>query len=118
MKHLLIALTLALPAIAQADIIKCSFTEPFINVEYSMTQSTLRTVDMEGKKTVTKNVSFQILGAGSFELRNKYNNVIMRLELNNKGSDGMSDRIYPYESQWLTKGLWGGCTSNFLHASN
>ena len=118
MKHLLIAAFAFTGLAAQADIIKCSFTEPFINVEYSMTQSALRTVDMEGKKTITKSVSFQILGAGSFELRNKNGNTIMRLELNNKGSDGMSDRIYPYESQWLTKGLWGGCTSNFLHASN
>jgi uncharacterized membrane protein len=40
--------------------------------------------------------------------------VVQRLELSFRGSDGMSDRVYPYEAHWLSKDLHGGCTSNHL----
>lgn len=105
---------------ANADIIKCSFTEPFLNVTYSMTQSKLTVVEeVMGKKTVTKNVSFQIKAAGTFELFDKNNNVIMTLSLDNKGSDGMSQTVFPYTATFTDKANWanggvGGCTSNYL----
>ncbi len=96
---------------AQADIIKCSFTEPFINFEYSMTQSAMKVNDANYGEYTIKNVSFQIKGPGQFQLFDKNNNVIVNLTLDNEGSDGMSDYTYPYTAQW--DGLWGGCTSNF-----
>lgn len=106
---------------AQADIIKCSFTEPFITTEYSTTQSTL-TIRHDGtdEKKVIKNVSFQIKAAGDFELVSKDGKILQKLFLNFKGSDGMSDNIYPYDVQDYTwtgnnqHALYGGCSSNFL----
>lgn len=106
---------------AKADIIKCSFTEPFITTTYSMTQSTLTVKDDAGEKeTVVKDVSFQIKSAGVFELVSKDGKVLQKLILNNNGSDGMSENIYPYEVQdylWTgdsKQALFGGCSSNAL----
>jgi len=117
MRALLITLSFMLPALAQADIIKCHFTEPFITTTYSMAQQKLTSVDMENRTTVTRNVSFQIKGPGHFELWDRNRRVIQVIHLNFNGSDGMSDRRYPYEVHWNTRHLHGGCTSNFLHAS-
>ena len=119
------AITL-ISATSQADIIKCMFTEPFFDTTYSMAQQTLTysafTGDDKPEITKIKNVSFQIKGAGDFELVAKDGTVLQKISLNNKGSDGMSDRTYPYEVQ--DKGMdgmansgWGGCTSNFLKAT-
>ena len=38
--------------------------------------------------------------------------VVQRLELSYKGSDGMSDFVYPYSVHWISEDLYGGCTSN------
>lgn len=121
MKALVLAAALLIPGLAQADIIKCIFTEPFINTTYSMTQSTLTVYEMGVKIKTLKNVSFQIKGPGHFELWNAHKQIVQTVVLDNKGSDGMSDRNYPYSSEYNTKGghgmLYGGCTSNFLQAT-
>lgn len=113
--------------VAHADIIKCDFTEPFLDVQYSTTTNELTvSAFMGGGKdkdvvTVTKNVSFQIKSAGQFELLSKDKKVIMTLELNNKGSNGMSDTIYPFDATIMDTGeqksLQGGCESNYLRAT-
>jgi hypothetical protein len=121
MKKLVLALALVAPFFAQADIIVCHYTEPFITTTYSMTQSTL-TVENYGDqtKTVMKNISFQIVGSNQFQLWNKNKEVVQTMNLNFQGSDGMSDLTYPYDS-YFTAGpggnLGGGCTSNFLKAT-
>lgn len=106
--------------VSHADIIKCSFTEPFISSTYSTTQSTLTYIDhgdIEAKRVI-KNVSFQIKGPGAFELVDSKGTVLQKLTLNNNGSDGMSENVYPYEVQDL--GMYGanngigGCSSNYL----
>ena len=38
--------------------------------------------------------------------------VVQRLELSYKGSDGASDFVYPYSVHWVSEDLYGGCTSN------
>lgn len=117
---LLVSVIVSLSAFsAQADIIKCTFTEPFINFEYSMTQSRLTVIDPVSNypaviKTKTNNVSFQIMGPGHFELWDKNKNVLAVLFLTYNGSDGMSDNVFPYDVQFVGYGgLRGGCTSNF-----
>lgn len=124
MKNLLVAALLATSATAQADIINCSFTEPFFSLQYSTNTSELARseYDYDTDKMVTtktKNVSFQIKGPGKFELLAANKTVLMKLDLNNNGSDGMSDRTYPYDAELLTEGnsMWGGCESNFLKAT-
>lgn len=114
----LTALVCLLPVGAQADIIKCMFTEPFVNMTYSMTQSRMVLVTPEGTETVD-NVSFQILGPASFELRDANNAPLITLNLDNLGSDGMSDAVYPYSAVWASPQgtLNGGCSSNLLPAT-
>lgn len=110
---------LLIATISNADIIKCTFTEPFINTTYSTSKSELTYEGIEFKKYTVKNVSFQIKSAGVFELVSKDGKVLQTLTLNNQGSNGMSDTIYPFEvkdnSSIMTanNGI-GGCSSNQL----
>ena len=84
-------------ASSSADIINCDFTEPFFSTSYSMVQQSLTVIDIEANKKVIKGVSFQIMGAGHFELWDKDKNVLQTIFLNYNGSNGMSDMLYPYE---------------------
>jgi len=123
MAKIFITALLMISSISHADVIKCSFTEPFVGTVYSMTQSTLTYSDFEYKKHVIKNVSFQIKEAGVFELVAKDGKVLQTLTLNHKGSDGMSDYVYPYDvkdSSMLTyaNNGYGGCSSNHLKVIN
>lgn len=99
---------------AHADNFKCVFTEPFFTLEYSMVQQSLKTTSPEDS-SVAKNISFQIKGPSDFALMDAEKNVVVELKLTQNGSDGMSDRRYPYEAKW--NGLIGGCESNFLKAT-
>ena len=82
---------------------------------YSTTQSTLATrYETDGREDIIKNVSFQIMSAGHFELWGSDRQPLLRLHLSYKGSDGMSDRSYSYGVEWISKGLRGGCTSLHL----
>ncbi len=101
---------------AKADIIKCSYTEPFITTVYSTAENTLTITDAAAHQTTKlTNISFQILKRNTFELWNAAKIVVQRMELNLKGSDGMSDTLYPYDATFIPKDLRGGCTSNHLH---
>ncbi|MGZ3770544.1 MAG: hypothetical protein ACXVCP_00755 [Bdellovibrio sp.] len=116
MKNVLILAGVLLSSFAaNADVIKCVFTEPFVSTEYSMTRSTLTYHSaMENTDKVEKNVSFQIKEAGVFQLVSKDGQVLQTLTLNHQGSDGMSETVYPYEAK-SEFGI-GGCTSNQLPA--
>lgn len=122
MTFAILATGMMVSSLASADVIKCVFTEPFVNTTYSMTQSTL-TIEAAGEgKSVIQNVSFQIKGAGQFELVAKNGKVLQKLSLDNKGSDGMSDKNYPFTVQDLSQSKManngiGGCTSNSLKAT-
>ena len=76
-----------------------------------------------GKTSVEKNVSFQIKAAGTFELMSSDGKVLQTLTVTNKGSDGMSEIIFPYEVKdsglrmMANSGL-GGCVSNSLKATH
>lgn len=121
MKMFVASSILMLASVSQADVIKCTFTEPFVDTTYSMTASTLtyKSADQSQNKVV-KNVSFQIKGPGVFELVDKKGNVLQTLTLNYKGSNGMSDEhVYPYEvqdndSMMTANNGVGGCSSNYL----
>jgi uncharacterized membrane protein len=112
-KFVLLAI-LGLSVQASADVIKCSFTEPFIQTTYSTDQKTL-TIDTLGTQPqVISDVSLQTTGPQQFLLVAKDGRVIQKLALNYKGSDGMSDDVYPYDVQYSYKAgqtLYGGCES-------
>jgi uncharacterized membrane protein len=111
----LTVLVCALPTTSKADIITCIFTEPFVTTVFSMAQNTLTIHSpTEGRETVLRNVSFQIMGAAVFELWGSDRQLVQRLRLSHDGSDGMSDRKYPYAVEWGEKNLQGGCTSLHL----
>jgi len=125
MKNLVLTATLIFASLAShADIIKCNFTEPFVVSSYSMAQQSLSYYSNSGPNgeqvvNVINNVSFQIKDAGVFELVSKDGKVLQTLTLNNKGSDGMSDNIYPYDVKDNTMNTfansgYGGCQSNAL----
>lgn len=121
MKLAAIGLIITASTIASADIIKCSFTEPFIGATYSTTTNELKISEFDGNGEVTriiKNVSFQIKGAGEFELLSQKGSKIMSLKITNEASDGMSNIIFPIESKFAYRSgeLVGGCSSNFLKA--
>jgi hypothetical protein len=123
MKFTLLLSLLFSSFVAHADVIHCVFTEPFVNSTYSMTQSKLTYRDSEGKETIYQNVSFQIRAAGTFEIQDANKNVLQVLNLNNQGSDGMSDSVFPYDVQDKTSltgehGGRGGCVSNLLKATS
>ena len=60
MKQLLLALAIVSPLTASADIIKCTFTEPFVSSTYSMTQSTLTYESIDGAKKLFKKYHFKL----------------------------------------------------------
>ena len=110
-------IAMAVPTIANADIITCNFTEPFVTTIYSTSQNTLSVYyKAERRQEVLRNISFQIIQAGRFELWDTNRRPVQRLELTFKGSDGMSDKLYPYDAHWISNDLRGGCTSIHLGA--
>lgn len=106
---------MALPAVAEADVIRCTFTEPFISMTYSMTQSSIEVVTPDGNETIAS-VSFQILGPGQFALWDAAETALVTLSLDYRGSDGMSDTIFPYSALRAAESgdQHGGCWSNHL----
>ena len=116
------ALGAALPwsaAPAQGKIISCLFTEPFIGtVYYSRTRTLTVTYDVDKRREKLSNISISAAGGETFELRNTNKVTIQRLERSYAGTDGMSDRVFPYEVTWtpgrrsLPATLFGGCESD------
>src|SRR2546423_6960169 len=109
---LLVLGSLLLCDIAKADVIICSFTEPFMATAYdtSLNRMTV-TYDVEKRQTIHDRVSMRQISPGTFEFRNASGQVLQRVKRSCRGSDGMSDRKYPYEAELIIEKLHGGCTS-------
>lgn len=122
MKLLLLSLVLTASASAQAAIISCNFTEPFFSLKYDTTTYELVRTENDGNGEVvteTKSAALLFKSSTKFELISEDKKVLLKLNLNFNGSDGMSDIIYPYEAELLMEdgsSLWGGCESNYLAA--
>lgn len=102
---------------AKADIIRCVFTEPFFNLTYSMGKESMTIKSPHGKR-VYHNIGFLILKPGHFVIGD-HHRPIVDLKLNYKGSDGMSDFVYPYTAHLRSphhphRKLDGGCESLHL----
>ena len=119
MKYLLIALTLFTANAAKAEVFTCYQTEPFISEVYNVEKGTLKITEEVMKETKTlRNLKLVIKGEGRFEIRNAANKTIRVMILNNQGSDGMSDRIYPYSGTSINGTNSAGCESSELKATN
>jgi uncharacterized membrane protein len=103
-------------ALAQPPSITCYFTEPFVRTVISLHRHTLTVnFDVKKRKKVERGLSLQVTSPTGLQLKNKAGEVIQELLLSHRGSDGMSDQVYPYEVRWtprneeLPQALYGGC---------
>ena len=101
---------------ASARVITCSFTEPFVRTFYDPARKILTIVqDVERRKQVQRGVTAKNVSKAILELRNNKGEIVQRLEHSFQGSDGMSDKSYPYAVQWtprdpnMPETLNGGC---------
>lgn len=120
MKLFLLALAvLGISPSVKAESFKCHFTEPFFTVKYSTDTKKMEQInDIEKKRVVHRNVEFKIESAGVFLLIDQKGKELARLTLSGKGSDGMSENIYPYEVKYALLGGAnngiGACESTML----
>ena len=102
--------------LALAENIKCIFTEPFVTTEYQVAQNKLSLLGSAKNSKLIEGVSRQVLSPTKFQLVNQAGIILQILSLTQNGSDGMSDRVYPYEAEDFSiqngSSLFGGCFSN------
>ena len=118
MKNLFLAIStlIVFSATAKAETFNCVFTEPFFSFTYSTSKETLSLNVMDEKKSVIKKVSFQIDDKGSYLLKSATGKLLATLILDNNGSDGMSDYVFPFTALYVEgdQPLYGGCDSTLL----
>lgn len=126
MKKVLFAIFISnlVALVAHADVLRCDFSDPFFNVEYSaMTRefkTTKRLSATQAEVTTIQNVVLNTKNSLQLELVTLDNHLLMSLQLTNKGSSGLSTTLYPFEAQLkneLNETLVGGCESDSLSAS-
>lgn len=103
---------------AHADVIVCHQTEPFITETFNTDKGTAKVEDANlPSPSFEKGLKFVIRGPGQFQILTASGGVRRTLDLNFKGSDGMSDREYPFDGG---NGINGsiGCESVALKAKN
>jgi uncharacterized membrane protein len=113
---LCLGLLISMAATAQAETFTCRFTEPFFTLTYSTETQELARLDVNEKvESVKSNVQFEVVGSSKFVLKSQNGKELARLVLNNNGSDGMSDRIYPLEIKLMDESeIVGGCETSKL----
>ncbi|AGH94414.1 hypothetical protein [Pseudobdellovibrio exovorus] len=124
MTKLLLSLMFMNPVGNTADFqsLKCIFTEPFAVTTYNFQQQSLLTetpsLGRKPRQRLSSAISFQIRNTGAFSLVDADGRVLQELILNGKGSDGMSDRLYPYKvtRYWSQIQQVGGCFSDKIPA--
>jgi len=97
---------------SEARIIKCVYSEPLMAVEYNTATRALRIF----RGTATKpdqmmRMRVRLFDRSRLEVFNAKLGVEQRLTLDHRGSDGASDKVYPYSSIWNESGVdvHGGC---------
>lgn len=106
---------LVLSGAACADVIRCSFTEPFMTTSYDTSLRRMTVAyDVEKRSTTFDRISMRETKPRVFEFRTAGGQLLQRVERSCRGSDGMSDRVYPYTAHWIAQKLYGGCTSTAI----
>lgn len=120
MKLALFSLLAGLASVsAHAETFRCVFTEPFVTVSYSTTTRALVLHnDGDQSSNTIKGVEFAIVAKDAFVLK-KGGAILAHINHNNEGSDGMSDRLFPFEMITTlipgpAGGAYGGCESSLL----
>lgn len=113
---------------AEKDVLYCSFTEPFISITYDaatgkITENGPEHWDEEKQEfvpeVIAENGRFTVVKTDeygydkSFKLYDDKGQVILEAALDFQGSDGMSDRVYPFSAIYhqgsFSGTLHGGC---------
>lgn len=106
-----ICLLLSTPVAAPAGNIRCVYTEPFIDTTFKPRAGTV-TISRAGAKMETFRVRMRG-GIVKTQLSNGLRGFRQTMLMNGKGSDGMSDTVFPYSATLSLKGLSsrlnGGC---------
>ena len=94
----------------------CQFTEPFYTLRYRFESQilTIESLSMDTYETQVKHLATERKINNKKSTEPKYiirekgkKESLLLAHKNNKGSDGMSDEVYPYEAQYTD--LYGGC---------
>lgn len=119
MRFTLLLVSLLATSVSFADVISCTFTEPFVSTIYNSTDNSLTILNpfpdaRLGKSLVEKPVSLRLDDAGVIEIFSRNGQLLQRMTINGKGSDGMSDKVYLIDVEWRTPlsssgKLFGGC---------
>jgi uncharacterized membrane protein len=100
------------PTLARAEAIKCVYTEPFVNTVFDPRSKTVTFTRMGEEKAVRFRVSVRETG-DNLELIYRPEAFRQTMVKDGKGSDGMSDVVFPYSATLTKKGLphrlHGGC---------
>jgi uncharacterized membrane protein len=100
------------PAAAQAETIRCVYTEPFVNTVFDTRGRTV-TVTQAVKPGEEKFRVSVRKGPADLELANRRRAFRQTMVRDGKGSDGMSDMVFPYSATMTLAGLparlHGGC---------
>jgi hypothetical protein len=108
--------TLALSASAEADMITCHFTEPYITVAHSTAEATVVVSGLGIETTTYEDVGLTLTGVNALALTWADRRLDMRIDY--RGSDQMSDQVYPISAQYghvdQPAALHGGCNSTLL----
>lgn len=110
------AAILSLAHVAFAETIYCSFTEPFLTVNYnSDTSKVVVASPTEGSAEFPAHMTFQ--KDGILKITVEGFDHYMEVNTTKEGSDGMSDFVYPFEGV-VNGQLYGGCETDALKKSD
>ena len=108
----LLVLGLCAPASLRAETLTCVYTEPFVNTVYKTGGRRLTMTRAVEKEVHQFRVSARIRAA-DIELVNRSQAFRQTMVRDGKGSDGMSDTVFPWSATLTWKGLphrlHGGC---------
>lgn len=117
LRLLLVLFLLAPPTIARADVIECTFTEPYTAVVHD---TVLASVEMRGlgiESRRSTGVGLTLTGVNAFSLT--WDDQRLDLHVDYQGSDQMSDQVFPISARLgradeETGTRHGGCWSTRL----
>lgn len=113
---------------AQAGELHCSFTEPFFTIDYDSATGKViylspNEVDDDGKllpRTMAENAKIvreEASGEHEIFYLKAGEETLLTLKLTGRGSDGMSDMMFPFEATGMGPHA-GGCETNNAPAHN
>lgn len=103
---------------AQADLVMCHFTEPYITIVHDTARATVvESTGLSGERNVYTDVGLELVGVNTLKLR--WGAWRMDLTVDYQGSDLMSDFVYPISARHgrvdqAEPNRHGGCTSKQL----